>query len=114
MRNPPKHQQLNEFREEISLHREKNVNTRLKMTLNRHPKVPLCEKRLSGVSSGTDRLFRFSRCYNLWELEIWLAAHRRLTFHYTPTSCSRMNAVEGFFGKREFRRGFREVDSGLY
>ena len=38
----------------------------------------------------------------------WLADHPRWTFHFTPTSCSWMNAVEGFFGKlasRRLRRG---------
>ena len=38
----------------------------------------------------------------------WLADHRRWTLHFTPTSCSWMNAVEGFFGKlanRRLRRG---------
>ena len=29
----------------------------------------------------------------------WLAEHPRWTFHFTPTSCSWMSAVEGFFGK---------------
>ena len=38
----------------------------------------------------------------------WLADHRRWTFHFAPTSCSWMNAVEGFLGKlarRRLRRG---------
>lgn len=41
----------------------------------------------------------------------WRAAHRRWTFHFTPTSCSWMNAVEGFFGnlaRRRVRRGVYE------
>ena len=29
----------------------------------------------------------------------WLKEHRRWTFHFTPTSCFWMNAVEGSFGK---------------
>ena len=29
----------------------------------------------------------------------WLKEHDRWTFHYAPTSCFWMNAVEGFFGK---------------
>jgi transposase len=28
----------------------------------------------------------------------WLAAHPRVQFHYTPTSASWLNQVEGFFG----------------
>jgi transposase len=38
----------------------------------------------------------------------WLARHPRWTFHSTPTSCSWLNAVEGFFAtltKRRLRRG---------
>jgi hypothetical protein len=29
----------------------------------------------------------------------WLASHPRWTFHFTPTSASWLNAVEGFFAK---------------
>ena len=43
----------------------------------------------------------------------WLARHPRWTFHFTPTSCSWANAVEGFFAKltrRRLKRGvFRSV-----
>jgi transposase len=38
----------------------------------------------------------------------WLARHPRWAFHFTPTSCSWLNAVEGFFAtltKRRLRRG---------
>jgi transposase len=28
----------------------------------------------------------------------WLAAHPRVRFHYTPTSASWLNQIEGFFG----------------
>ena len=38
----------------------------------------------------------------------WLARHPRWTFHFTPTSCSWLNAVEGAFAtltKRRLRRG---------
>lgn len=34
----------------------------------------------------------------------WLARHARWTFHFTPTSCSWLNAVEGFFAKLTLRR----------
>ncbi len=34
----------------------------------------------------------------------WLAKHPRWTFHFTPTSCSWLNAVEGFFAKLTRRR----------
>ena len=43
----------------------------------------------------------------------WLAAHPRWSFHFTPTSASWLNAVEGFFAKlttRRLKRGvFRSV-----
>jgi transposase len=32
------------------------------------------------------------------EVTAWLAAHPRVQFHYTPTSASWLNQVEGFFG----------------
>src|SRR6266851_3198519 len=33
------------------------------------------------------------------EVLAWLARHKRFTFHFTPTSCSWLNAVEGYFAK---------------
>ena len=39
---------------------------------------------------------------------MWLADHPRWTFHFTPTSASWLNAVEGFFSaitRRRIRRG---------
>jgi transposase len=43
----------------------------------------------------------------------WLRRHPRFVFHFTPTSCSWLNAVEGFFAKltrRRLKRGiFRSV-----
>jgi transposase len=43
----------------------------------------------------------------------WLARHPRWTFHFTPTSASWLNAVEGFFARlsrRRLKRGvFRSV-----
>src|SRR6202045_3745309 len=43
----------------------------------------------------------------------WLDRHPRFAFHFTPTSCSWINAVEGFFAtltKRRLKRGvFRSV-----
>lgn len=43
----------------------------------------------------------------------WLAQHPRWTFHFTPTSASWVNAVEGFFAKltrRRLKRGvFRSI-----
>jgi transposase len=39
----------------------------------------------------------------------WLNRHERFTFHFTPTSCSWLNAVEGFFAKLTKRRLKRGV-----
>jgi len=43
----------------------------------------------------------------------WLNRHERFIFHFTPTSCSWLNAVEGFFAKlskRRLKRGvFRSI-----
>ena len=48
------------------------------------------------------------------EVIAWLVDHPRWTFHFTPTSCSWLNAVEGFFSKltrQTLRRGvFQSVD----
>ena len=39
----------------------------------------------------------------------WLTRHPRFTFHFTPTSCSWANAIEGFFAKLTRRRLKRGV-----
>jgi transposase len=43
----------------------------------------------------------------------WLGRHPRFVFHFVPTSCSWLNAVEGFFAKlskRRLKRGvFRSI-----
>ena len=39
----------------------------------------------------------------------WLARHPRVTFHFLPTSCSWLNAIEGFFAKLTKRRLKRGV-----
>lgn len=38
------------------------------------------------------------------KVRAWLARHPRWTFHFVPTSCSWLNAVEGFFAKVTRRR----------
>jgi len=43
----------------------------------------------------------------------WLARHPRWTFHFTPTSASWINAVEGFFAKLTKRRLKRGVFKGV-
>jgi transposase len=39
----------------------------------------------------------------------WLSRHPRFVFHFTPTSCSCLSAVEGFFAKLSRRRLKRGV-----
>jgi transposase len=43
------------------------------------------------------------------KVRAWLKPHPRWTFHFTPTSCSWLNAVEGFFAKLTRRRLKRGV-----
>jgi transposase len=47
------------------------------------------------------------------KVRAWLNRHPRFTFHFVPTACSWLNAVEGFFAKlakRRLKRGvFRSV-----
>ena len=38
------------------------------------------------------------------KVRAWLARHPRWTFHFTPTSCSWLNAVETFFSRLTRRR----------
>jgi len=47
------------------------------------------------------------------EVRRWLARHPRWTFHFTPTSSSLLNAVEGFFAKLFKRRLQRGVFCSL-
>lgn len=52
--------------------------------------------------------------HNHPKVKEWLANHPRWVFHFTPTSASWLNAVEGFFSvitRRRIRRGvFKSVD----
>ncbi|MES0033293.1 hypothetical protein NKJ91_31485, partial [Mesorhizobium sp. M0040] len=43
------------------------------------------------------------------KVRAWLGRHQRFTFHFTPTSCSWLHAVEGFFAKLSKRRLKRGV-----
>lgn len=47
------------------------------------------------------------------KVRAWLARHPRFTFHFVPTSCSWLNAVEGFFAKLSKRRLKRGVFCSL-
>ena len=47
------------------------------------------------------------------KVRAWLAPHPRWTFHFTPTSASWLNAVEGFFAKLTRRRLSRGIFHSL-
>ena len=47
------------------------------------------------------------------KVKAWLKRHPRWTFHFTPTSCSWLNAVEGFFAKLSKRRLKRGVSGSV-
>ena len=47
------------------------------------------------------------------KVRAWLGRHPRFLFHYTPTSASWLNAVEGFFAKLSKRRLKRGVFRSL-
>jgi len=47
------------------------------------------------------------------KVRAWLARHPRWIFHFTPTSASWLNAVEGFFAKLTRRRLKRGVFRSL-
>src|SRR6185436_7136526 len=42
------------------------------------------------------------------KVRAWLYRHERFVFHFTPTSCSWLNAVEGFFARPSRRRFARK------
>jgi hypothetical protein len=44
---------------------------------------------------------------------LWLEKHRRFVFHFTPTSASWLNAIEGFFAKLTKKRLKRGVFRSL-
>jgi transposase len=48
------------------------------------------------------------------KVRAWLDRHSRFTFHFVPTSCSWLNAVEGFFAKLSKRRLKRGVFRSVY
>jgi transposase len=43
------------------------------------------------------------------KVRAWLTRHPRWVFHFTPTSASWLNAVEGFFAKVTRRRLFHSI-----
>ena len=47
------------------------------------------------------------------DVMLWLEKHRRFLFHFTPTSASWLNAIEGFFAKLTKKRLKRGVFRSL-
>jgi transposase len=79
----------------------KAIHVILDKSMVSRPSIPLCE---AGVGSkpATGAVHKHA------EVKAWLARHPRWTFHFTPTSASWLNAVEGFFAKltrRKLQRG---------
>jgi transposase len=56
-----------------------------------------------------DRRSSWSTTHKHPKVRQWLARHPRWTFHFTPTSASWLNDVEGFFAKLTKRRLKRGV-----
>jgi hypothetical protein len=55
---------------------------------------------IQGISSQRhDPVEGHDRRHFRMQVRAWLARHPRWTFHFTPTSASWLNAVEGFFAK---------------
>ncbi len=79
------------------------------------PGLPMKKSRLGTMTHdykrhGTTTLFA---AHKHAKVRAWLGRHERFTFHFVPTSCSWLNAVEGFFAKlskRRLKRGvFRSI-----
>ena len=62
---------------------------------------------------NTSQATRFKPLWRWYKVLEWLACHSRFVFHFTPTSASWLNAVEGLFAllsKRRLKRGvFRSL-----
>jgi len=62
---------------------------------------------------NTSQATRFNPLWRWYKVLEWLACHSRFVFHFTPTSASWLNAVEGVFAllsKRRLKRGvFRSL-----
>ena len=87
--------------------RDKTRPSRIRSSIRRSPSAPFPPARPSTQSSTTMPAHKHPA------VRQWLARHPRWIFHFTPTSASWLNAVEGFFAtltKRRLKRGvFRSV-----
>jgi transposase len=68
-----------------------------------HP-FPKRHRGAGAKTKGHPRHRRQLRHPQISKVRVWLARHPRWTFHFTPTSASWLNAVEGFFAKLMRRR----------
>ena len=75
----------------------KLIHVVLDKSMVSRPSIPSCE---AGVGSKPTT----GAAHKHEKVRAWLIRHPRWTFHFTPTSCSWLNAVEGFFAKLTRRR----------
>lgn len=77
--------------------KDREIHVVLDKSMVSRPSIPLCE-------AGVGRKPTTGAAHKHEKVRQWLARHPRWTFHFTPTSCSWLNAVEGFFAKLTRRR----------
>jgi transposase len=79
----------------------------------RHP----CRQARPPASSSTGKLVHVIldnyATHKHPKVRAWLGRHPRFVFHFTPTSASWLNAVEGFFAKLTRRRRKRGVFTSI-
>ena len=94
-----RHQEFIRFLNTIDREIPKNqdIHVVLDKSMVSRPSIPSCE---AGVGSKPTT----GAAHKHEKVRQWLARHPRWTFHFTPTSCSWLNAVEGFFAKLTRRR----------
>jgi transposase len=69
--------------------------------------------KLIHVVRDTDAVQPIRATHKHPKVTAWLDRHSRWTFHFTPTSSSWLNAVEGFFAKLTNRRLKRGVFASI-
>ena len=69
----------------------------------------LSKHRGSGRKDPIRVVLDVTRPHKRPRVRAWLARHERFVFHFTPTSCSWLNAVEGYFAKLSKQRLKRGV-----
>jgi len=79
----------------------KSIYVILDKSMVRRPSIPSCQ-------AGVGRKPTTGAVHKHPKVRAWLTRHPRWVFHFTPTSASWLNAVEGFFAKlsrRKLERG---------